>query len=129
MIEVLRIDVAGIPMTKGSWKPIQRAGRTRLIPDNEGEPVWAASIAWAARAKLRGADPTKCRYAIDCDFILPLKNGNRGKRDVDKLVRSVLDALTGIVWVDDEQVDDIVAHKTHNSTMVPGVTIVCYVKD
>ena len=31
--------------------------------------------------------------------------------DIDKLARAVLDALTGIVWVDDDQVVELVCRK------------------
>ena len=42
------------------------------------------------------------------------------KPDLDKLLRSVLDALTGIVWVDDSQVVIISARKDFGQ---PGATI------
>lgn len=41
--------------------------------------------------------------------------------DLDKLVRAILDALTGVVWRDDGQVVDIRASKVYSST--PGVDI------
>jgi Holliday junction resolvase RusA-like endonuclease len=42
--------------------------------------------------------------------------------DLDKLVRAVLDALTGVVWRDDGQVCDIMASKVYADS--PGVDIV-----
>jgi Holliday junction resolvase RusA-like endonuclease len=42
------------------------------------------------------------------------------KPDLDKLLRSVLDALTGIIWVDDSQVVMISARKDFGQ---PGATI------
>jgi Holliday junction resolvase RusA-like endonuclease len=41
--------------------------------------------------------------------------------DLDKLVRAILDSLTGVVWRDDAQVVDIVARKVYAET--PGVDI------
>lgn len=41
--------------------------------------------------------------------------------DLDKLVRAILDSLTGIVWGDDGQVVDIVARKVYADT--PGVDV------
>ena len=45
------------------------------------------------------------------------------KPDVDKLSRSVLDALTGIVWVDDAQVVDKTVRKRYAETDRMEVTI------
>jgi Holliday junction resolvase RusA-like endonuclease len=42
--------------------------------------------------------------------------------DLDKLIRAILDALTGVVWRDDGQVVDIVASKVYADT--PGVDVV-----
>jgi len=42
--------------------------------------------------------------------------------DLDKLVRAILDSLTGVVWRDDGQVVDITASKVYADT--PGVDIV-----
>src|SRR5262252_2378773 len=94
---MLYFRVDGIPQSKGSWRPAgrRRSGGIRLVPDNEAETAWAEQVAWAARQAL-----------------LPPPSGRRtNRRDLDKLCRSVLDALTGIVWVDDEQVDRIMLDK------------------
>lgn len=112
----LTFRVPGQPATKGSWKPItnRRNGKTQLIADNAGEPAWATQVAWAARVALRRQfNPDRRRYIVELDFtLIPPPNGRRtNKRDLDKLGRSVLDALTGIVWVDDEQVDRLVLDK------------------
>ena len=42
------------------------------------------------------------------------------KPDTDKLIRSILDALTGIVWTDDSQVVEILARKQFGT---PGAEI------
>lgn len=116
---VLDISVDGIPMTKGSWKIYGR----KLVPDNEGEPGWAAAIGWAARAKLRNAPAVKARYAVRLEFTLPAPKGRqRYRRDIDKLARSVLDALTGIVWTDDEQVEWLQCGKCRGD--LPGARII-----
>lgn len=41
--------------------------------------------------------------------------------DLDKLTRAVLDALTGIVWVDDRQV--VALHSTKVQGATPGVDV------
>lgn len=107
--------VSGMPHTKGSWKPVHRRGRVVLIPDNDGEEAWATSVGWAARAALRRPPtPDKlARFGVDLEFTLlpPPSRRRTNRRDADKLARSVLDALTGILWADDEQVDVLRARK------------------
>jgi Holliday junction resolvase RusA-like endonuclease len=104
VIDRLAFRVDGVPATKGSWRIVR--GRT-LIPDNPGEPAWAQTVAWTARATLRNRlEPDARRYRVRVLFTLPpvTGRGRKNRRDLDKLLRSLLDALTGIVWLDDEQV-------------------------
>jgi hypothetical protein len=112
-------------MTKGSWKVATRNRRTVLIPDNPGEPAWAELVAWQAksaivaerhfqdldRALLDALGQRSARWSATLAFTLDPPKGRAGRRDVDKLARSVLDALTGIVWADDEQVDRLDVRK------------------
>lgn len=117
----LELRVDGIPATKGSWRILTRP-TLRLIPDNPGEPEWAERVGWLARAVLRGQLADAQRYRVRAVFTLPPAKGKRNRRDLDKLVRSILDALTGIVWLDDEQVDEILTCKEIGPR--PGVDIV-----
>ncbi len=108
---MLQFRVDGMPESKGSWRYAghsRRTGKPRLISDNEAEPAWAEQVAWACRAALgHPPKPDKRAYQVALDFTLRApagRGGRQNRRDIDKLARSVLDALTGIVWADDEQV-------------------------
>lgn len=131
MIDRLELHVDGTPATKGSWRVVMPGGKPKLIPDNPGEPEWAQSVAWHARATLRNRlEPDARRYRVRALFTLPRpsgRGGRKGRRDLDKLVRSILDALTGIVWLDDEQVDEILTAKGIGPR--PGAVIVIEVID
>lgn len=112
----MMFQVDGMPVTKGSWKPGHgRGGRIVMRPDNADEPAWANAVAWAARIAGRGEHkPSKTsRFSVHLEFTLepPPSARRTNRRDIDKLARSVLDALTGIVWADDEQVDHLVIDK------------------
>jgi crossover junction endodeoxyribonuclease RusA len=105
--------VSGMPETKGSWIPI---GGGRVRADNPREHAWVEAVGWAAKAAMltaRHPQPDSRRYAVVLAFTLaaPPDRTRKNRRDADKLARSCLDALTGIVWIDDEQVDDLRATK------------------
>lgn len=122
---VMGFWVAGIPQTKGSWRIAWRGKRVFLVPDNDAEPGWSDAVAWAAKQRAAGlrhkADDR--RYAVTLEFTLPAPKGRKGRRDVDKLARSCLDAMTKLIWVDDEQVDDLVTRKRVGDKAGVNVTI------
>ena len=117
MIE-FRVD--GKPATKGSWKVTRHGG---LRPDNERERPWANAVAWCARAagvRIVAEAPVSVEIALY--FASPKKptHSYPSRNDVDKLARSVLDALTGVAWQDDQQVTRLAVTKAYGS---PGAVI------
>ena len=93
---------------------------------------------WSMATRISGP------VAVTITFILPRPLGhygtgaNRGqlkpsaprrpagqRMDLDKLARSTLDALTGVVWVDDGQVADLNLSKVYQAspTEQPGAVI------
>lgn len=116
--------VDGTPATKGSWRATRaKSGRLLLRPDNERERPWAASVAWSARAAMAGAAPVSASVRVD--IIVSVAKARTSKLaaprlDVDKLARSILDAMTGIVYVDDVQVISLCILKCWGS---PGANI------
>lgn len=113
-MSTLRFEVAGLPETKGSWVSV---GRGKMRRDNPRERAWSDAVAWSAKLALtrlaaRASVPRPTsRFAVTIVCYLPPAVGQKNKRDVDKLARSVLDALTGIVYGDDEQVDSLAVRK------------------
>lgn len=133
MIDRLSFRVDGFPQTKGSWKVAgrKRNGAPRMLPDNPEESAWAETVAWAARnaaAQARHYMADDRRYAVALDFTLvpPPNRSRKHRRDADKLARSCLDALTGIIWLDDEQVDrlEVVKGIVGPGRPKPGVAVV-----
>lgn len=131
-------------MAKGSAKGFvvkdKSSGKHRAIitQDNrEKQKPWASSISHTAHEK--GVRMIIGPVLITLAFYMPrpkshfgtgknaaaLKNGaayyHTSTPDLDKLVRCVIDALTGIAWNDDSQVGLIRARKVYHHT--PGVTI------
>lgn len=125
--------VLGTPVTKGSTRSFihKATGKVITMRSNAAkQDRWDARIEAAARAAgctVRATGP--CFVGLLFEFDRP-KNHYRtgknahllradaphrpiagGRNDLDKLVRAVLDALTGVAWVDDSQVVHVSADK------------------
>ena len=120
-----RFFVPGIPQTKGSASAFIPKGWDRAIVTNDNKKAkpWQNDIALAARA----AGITMCDEAIrvEVTFLFARPKSHVGKKglrpraplyhtqkpDIDKCVRVVLDALTGIAYPDDSRVVVVAANK------------------
>jgi Holliday junction resolvase RusA-like endonuclease len=115
--------VKGRPVPQGSLKFIHgrpiHARATDLA-------VWRADI--ARNAELSGYRPVDGGVKVTCEFIyIKPKTSPRSmpwvKPDLDKLIRAVLDGLTGVAYVDDSQVVLIQASKSYGSAEGVWITI------
>lgn len=137
MIEpLLDVWVAGVPQPQGS----KRLFAGRLVEGNDATlRPWRATIAGESRAAYRhGLEPTREAVNVTLGFMFSRPRSHYGtgrnagelrrsapaykatRPDLDKLVRAVLDALTGIVFVEDSQVAQLTAWKDWGP---PGVSI------
>jgi Holliday junction resolvase RusA-like endonuclease len=132
--------VAGIPVPKGSAKAFMRKGMKfpAVVQDNaERQKPWASSIGYAAQQE--GIAMMSGPVEIRIIFFMPYRKSHFGtgknantlkpnvekyhtsKPDLDKLIRCVKDALTGIAWRDDSQVAVVCAGKCYG--LEPGARI------
>lgn len=122
-----RFFVPGIPVPKGSARSYinRKTGKLATVQDNrEKQKPWAATIGW--RAQETGCKVTDGPVQLSLEFVMPRPKCHYGtgknastlkpqfesdrhtvKPDLDKLIRCVKDALTGIAWRDDCQVDRV----------------------
>lgn len=130
----IRFRVHGLPQTKGSTKAIyieklKRAITTNANPKNKG---WAALVASVAQEYAPKEGLWTGPVAVYLHFYLyppktllkkeKFKTIRPAKRpDLDKMVRSVNDALTGIIFDDDKQI--VNAHEVKQYSTSPGVEI------
>lgn len=132
-------EVLGLPATKGSVRSFvnRKTGRVVSLSDNPRLKGWEAAVAWSARAA--GARPGLEPAVARMEFRLPRPKGHLGKGgavkasaplvpttkpDIDKLVRAVLDGLTGVAFVDDSQVVEVAASKRYCAEgEAPGVVV------
>lgn len=143
--DVLRFIVYGLPEPKGSTKiiPLRRTfpftaesyqallSAVAITSDNPDVKQWERAIGKSALAAMM-ALPAASRgahmgaLALQAEFFLPrpqrvtADEAHVVKPDLDKLLRSCLDALTGIAWLDDAQVTSIVTGKAYASAAEPS---------
>lgn len=140
--EILKLWVSGEPKTKGSWRAIQSktTGRIIQIPAGTKKSAkarkdWEKAVgtaAWTVWGETRG-DPELFEEPLSVEVYFHLPRGKTVKRDfpisiqdgdLDKLLRSILDSLTGTVYHDDSQVVDVTMRKRYaDGGQPPGVDI------
>lgn len=119
-IVTISFTVEGKPIQQGSM----RAFNNRVVHNKSKELMaWRKAVAEAAHKA--GCTPITGPIAISMDFTYERpKTVNREHPtvppDLDKQVRSILDALTGVAYVDDGQVTALTATKEYGH---PGVKI------
>lgn len=129
---IATFTVLGDPKVKGSAKGFVVNGRARITNDCEREKPWAQQVHWAA-IEHRPPALWEGPVSVEMVFLLP-RPGRCGKTriavladrrpDVDKLVRSVVDALTGVFWIDDSRVVEIRARKFYADPGQPSGCVI-----
>lgn len=119
---MIYFSVDGKPIPQGSMKFI-RPGV--MIHSRAAElALWRALVAQKAKDNI----PTPFQEPIALEANFRLIRGKSVKRphptvppDLDKLLRAVMDAGTGVIWLDDAQVVKVSCTKSYSDT--PGVDI------
>ena len=116
----------GIPQPKGSTRAFVKAGRAVVTSDNPKLKGWQRTIAQSAPARVMfdGAVSVVARFEMPHPTTGKRRQFHTVRPDVDKLLRAVNDALTGVLWKDDSQIVNLEGEKTY--AMVgsqPGVTV------
>lgn len=116
------------PPTKGSARGFVVAGLAVITNDNAKNKGWAEIVGWTARSHRAPDSPWKGPLQLTLIFRMRRpKRMPKGrylpttKPDLDKMIRSVKDAMTGILYVDDAQICAIAASKEYAEE--PGVYI------
>lgn len=105
---ILKFTVPGQPV------PFQRAGangKVRYTPKRYR--VYKQLVGLVAQgAKARAKWPMDARYSLH----LIAHFGDKIRRDVDNVAKSLMDGLNGIAYADDHQVDELSAKKILGAT-------------
>lgn len=126
MIDI-SFSVRGVPAPQGSTRAFVVKGRAVTTNKTPALTAWRTAISDEARkvappALLGGALNVTCYFQFDA----PKSRKKQGmtmfsRPDLDKLLRAVLDACTGVLWHDDSQVCILRGHKVYLSP--PGVSV------
>ena len=131
-----KFSVPGAAAPQGSKRAfkLRGSGRVVLVESSAKVKPYRATVALAARQAWNRPPTGKAVYVrVAFTFTRPkshftakgaIRNGAPdfpGKPDTDKLCRAVLDALTGVAYVDDAQVVWLEATKNYAET--PGTVI------
>lgn len=132
----IRFTVRGLPIAQGSARAFI-AGKRAIIATGAGRGplhAWRTAIAQEARAAAGDMPQLVGPVRVTVTFVFPRPKSHylpaNGKRpdpllrsnapswmpstpDIDKLLRSCLDALTGVLWKDDAQVVEIDGGKVY----------------
>ena len=116
---MIEFTVPGAPAPQGSKRHV---GNGRMIESSKAVGAWRERVAIAAHnlmtagcIAVRETEP----LTVGIEFVMPLPKSTPKRvtpaavkrPDLDKLVRAVFDACTGVVWADDSMVVDVRASK------------------
>jgi crossover junction endodeoxyribonuclease RusA len=128
MTDSIRFVVRGLPVPQGSTRVWMVQGKPITTSSVKGLGAWRRLVADVAQGYAPAAGPWRGPVRVELCFGLPKpKSAPKKKRvwpdkrpDLDKCVRAVLDAITGILIADDSQVVGLHACKDYGA---PGVEI------
>lgn len=119
------VRVHGVPAPQGSKRHV---GRGIMVESSKRVKPWREACKWAFR--LAGVEPVAGAVMLRIQFYVPRpKSAKKGavpskRPDLDKLLRSTLDALTDVgVIEDDARVVSVMAAKAYAGEAGPGADI------
>jgi crossover junction endodeoxyribonuclease RusA len=111
-VRVLTLEVPGRPVPKGRPRHTKRGHTYTPAQTAQAESV----IRTLARAQ--GWTPLTGRLSVALVFRTDTRRG-----DVDNLAKLVLDALNGVAWVDDRQIDDLDVSRSYSAQSMTRIRI------
>jgi crossover junction endodeoxyribonuclease RusA len=137
-MEMIEFRVYGTPAPQGSKTAFVRGGRAVVVDGSSTTgrqklSSWRAEVAREA-ANIASGELLEGPIGVEINFVMPKpKSAPKGKvfcdkkPDIDKLVRSTFDSMTGVLYRDDSQVVQVRATKVYSKPDEPsGARIVIY---
>lgn len=113
--------VPGCPMPKGSMRAFVHGGRAVMTNADPRTGKWQKRVSAEAVKAFELREPHLGAVTVEVEFRLPRPASVNERRrplpcvkpDADKLIRVILDALTGVAYEDDGQVVEIHIRKRY----------------
>ena len=129
----MKFTVLGLPQPQGSARAFIPKGWTRAIitSANPKNKSWRQEVSGAALRAMKGAQPVgpkvPVRLMVAFYFARPKSVKALAEKttapDLDKLIRSTGDALSGICYHDDSQITELFATKAYGNPPRVEVTV------
>lgn len=127
---MISFDVAGNPVGQGNHRIARGGPFPRLYDSAKGLDAWRALVSWTAK-EFAPVTPIEGPIRLEVTFWLPLpKSAPKRKRiypirkpDIDKLIRAVADALTGVLYRDDSQIVEALVLKRYAYDRMTGASV------
>lgn len=136
-MDSLSFHVYGLPKPKGSTTRMPNGATlpAGTAASRKAFGEWRTDIRDAALAAMGEREASTTAIRLMCEFQLPYPSSSirkyqmgwlphTKKPDVDKLMRALLDACTGIIWKDDSQVCYSMVNKVYAWDGRPGAEVI-----
>lgn len=132
---MIEFRVYGTPAPQGSKTAFVRGGRAVVVDGSSSTgrqklSSWRAEVAREAQ-NIASGDLIEGPIGVEINFVMPKpKSAPKGKifcdkkPDIDKLIRSTFDSMTGVLYKDDSQVARVKATKTYVSPEEPAGALI-----
>lgn len=132
---MIEFRVYGTPAPQGSKTAFVRGSRAVVVDGSsktgrEKLSSWRAEVAREAQ-NIASGELLEGPLGVEINFVMPKpKSAPKGKvfcdkkPDIDKLVRSTFDSMTGVLYRDDSQVSKIKATKVYVSPEEPAGALI-----
>lgn len=121
--------VTGEPGTKGSYVAMMVRGKAIAIPASRPKAkAWERAVKLVACRYQHPMGPIDCPVSVAIRFVMRRPKKPRFEvpatsPDIDKMMRCTLDALTGVIYVDDGRVAMVQASKSYVEDGMTGAEI------
>ena len=134
MSDQFSFTVYGTPKPKGSTISFKHAKTGKVITQNacEGLPFWMDVVRTAALQARPDGWPMDRPVHVRAEFAFKRLKKPRvfhvTRPDVDKLLRAILDSLSGVVYADDSQVYELEGRKQYDDSLPTGEGVTVYLR-
>lgn len=116
---MIAFEVPGEPASKSRARFTKRGSKVHAFtPEKTKQAEAQVAACYLAETKRTNGDDFRTAFAVEAEFYL----ARNQRRDIDNMIKLVLDGLNKVAWADDAQVLEVTGRKIYGATK--GRTIV-----